>query len=487
MELKDYRPISLIGSIYKIVAKILAERLKSVMEKLVSNQQNAFIKNRQITDASLIANEVMDWQLKRGGSGILCKLDIEKAFDQLNWVYLISILRQMGFGSMWIKFNTSTVKYSVLVNRSPVGFFSPQRGLRQGDPLSAKRLQWIRGFDVGVQSNINISHLLYADDTLIFYGADRDQVLHLNLTLLLFEALSGLHINMLKSVIYPVNEVHNLEELAGILGCNIGTLPTTYLGLPLRAKHNSSTIWKRVNEKFERRLASCKVLNQLDRIRKNFLWEGNSIVSLGEVEKGHSPKIPRRIGNQGPGNSQQMPTDEVALEVRLYCGPGPAQDRPRPAAHMGFGLNGWGGASDGRYSVKAGYRLIMARNGITDLWPWKLIWRTRLLPKVICFSWTALYEACLTQENLVKRNFHWVMPHNMKEAFQSWGSWKVDKIIKNIWKMIPAYTGETAKAAESRRLRFAGDGDGDGDGDGGVWRRGSKGGFWFIDGERRIF
>ncbi|XP_070026636.1 uncharacterized protein LOC142182303 [Nicotiana tabacum] len=56
MELKDYRPISLIRSIYKIIAKILAERLKSVMEKLVSNQKNAFIKNRQITDASLIAN-----------------------------------------------------------------------------------------------------------------------------------------------------------------------------------------------------------------------------------------------------------------------------------------------------------------------------------------------------------------------------------------------------------------------------------------------
>ncbi|XP_070026633.1 uncharacterized protein [Nicotiana sylvestris] len=119
----------------------------------------------------------------------------------------------------------------------------------------------------------------------------------------------------------------------------------------------------------------------------------------------------------------------------------------------------------------------MARNGITDLWPWKLIWRTRLPLKVICFSWTALYEACLTQENLVKKNFQlvnrcymcqrdaetnnqlflhcrvaadiWsmfcsvfgisrVMPYNMKEAFQSWASCKVDKTIKNIWRMIPA-------------------------------------------------
>lgn len=86
----------------------------------------------------------------------------------------------------------------------------------------AKQLQWLKGFDVGRGSTINISHLLYADDTLIFCGADRSQVLYLNLTLLIFEAISGLHINMLKSIIYPVNEVHNLEDLAGILGCNTG-------------------------------------------------------------------------------------------------------------------------------------------------------------------------------------------------------------------------------------------------------------------------
>lgn len=127
IELRDYRPISLIGSTNKIVAKILAGRLKKKIGKLVSNHQNAFIQGRQITDASLIANEVLDWQQKQGNAGLLCKLDIEKAFDQLNWSYLISILRQMGFGERWIKwitFNISTVKYSVLINRSPVGFFS---------------------------------------------------------------------------------------------------------------------------------------------------------------------------------------------------------------------------------------------------------------------------------------------------------------------------------------------------------------------------
>lgn len=101
--------------------------------KLVSGEQNAFLKNRQITDATLVANELLDERLKSGFPGILCKLDIEKAFDQVNWSYLLAMPKEMGFGDRWIKW--ITLKYSILVNRSPVGFFSPQKGSRQGDPL----------------------------------------------------------------------------------------------------------------------------------------------------------------------------------------------------------------------------------------------------------------------------------------------------------------------------------------------------------------
>ena len=101
----------------------------------------------------------------------------------------------------------------------------------------AKQLQWIEGFTVGnnIETSVSISHLLYADDTLIFCGADRFQVEHLNLTLLIFEAILGLHINMLKSVIYPVNTTPDLHDLAEQLCCSVGSFSTTYLGLPLGA------------------------------------------------------------------------------------------------------------------------------------------------------------------------------------------------------------------------------------------------------------
>ncbi|XP_060171525.1 uncharacterized protein LOC132602770 [Lycium barbarum] len=123
----------------------------------------------------------------------------------------------------------------------------------------AKPLQWINGFDVGKVNPVNICHLLYADDTLIFCGADRNRVLFLNRTLFIFEALSGLHINMLKSVMYPVNVVNNLKETTEILGCGVGSFLTTYLGLLLGAKFKSSNIWSGIIEKFENKLASWQM------------------------------------------------------------------------------------------------------------------------------------------------------------------------------------------------------------------------------------
>lgn len=83
-------------------------------------------------DATLIANEELDWKQKSGTPGLLFKLDIEKAFVKLSWSFLVSIQRQMGFGERWIRwirYNFSTIKYSVLVNRSPMSFFSPGRGI----------------------------------------------------------------------------------------------------------------------------------------------------------------------------------------------------------------------------------------------------------------------------------------------------------------------------------------------------------------------
>ena len=96
--LKDFRPISLVGGWYKWLAKVLANRLKTVLGKLISRVQHAFVEGRQILEATLIANEVIDSALKSNERAMQCKLDIEKAYDHVDWVLLFSVLGNMGFG-----------------------------------------------------------------------------------------------------------------------------------------------------------------------------------------------------------------------------------------------------------------------------------------------------------------------------------------------------------------------------------------------------
>ncbi|KAL6339446.1 hypothetical protein AAG906_032981 [Vitis piasezkii] len=191
------------------------------------SDQNAFIKGRQILDGSLIANEVM---------------------------------QKMGFGPKWIGWMwscISTAKYSVLVNGVPAGFFSSSKGLRQGDPLSP--YLFVMGMEVlsalitraveggfiygcriwrGRGQAVNISHLLFADDTIVFCEAKKESLLYLSWILFWFEAASGLKINLDKSMVIPVGEVEGVLEMAAEIG--------------------ASSVWDGVEEKVRRRLALWK-------------------------------------------------------------------------------------------------------------------------------------------------------------------------------------------------------------------------------------
>ncbi|GJZ72750.1 putative RNA-directed DNA polymerase, eukaryota, reverse transcriptase zinc-binding domain protein, partial [Tanacetum coccineum] len=152
--IKDYRPISLIGIQYKIIAKILANRLSKVIDSVVSQEQSvspylsliesAFISGRQILDGPLILSEIIDWYKKRKKKLLLFKVDFEKAFDSVSWKYLDHTLCMLGFGVKWrnwIKACLLSARTSILINGSPTLEFSLKRGLRQG-PLSCSSSLW---------------------------------------------------------------------------------------------------------------------------------------------------------------------------------------------------------------------------------------------------------------------------------------------------------------------------------------------------------
>ncbi|KAH9734317.1 reverse transcriptase domain-containing protein [Citrus sinensis] len=216
----DFRPISLCNVSYRIVAKTVANRFKQVLHKIISPSQSAFIPNRLITDNIIVGYEclhkIRHCKSKRNGL-IALKLDVSKAYDRLEWNFLEQTLEKLGFSQQWISLIMrciSSVSFSVLINGAVKGLIKPQRGLRQGCPLSpylfitcaeafssllqqAEQQQLIHGLSFG--SNLKISHLLFADDSLVFSRASMADCHNLKMILECYSTTSGQIFNFEKS------------------------------------------------------------------------------------------------------------------------------------------------------------------------------------------------------------------------------------------------------------------------------------------------
>ncbi|XP_077252938.1 uncharacterized protein LOC143892304 [Tasmannia lanceolata] len=278
VKVSDFRPISLVGCLYKVLSEVLADRIKIVLPCIISENQCAFVSQRQILDCSLVANEMVDWMAKSGEQEVICKLDMEKAYDRMDWQCLDYFLEMMGFDVKWrgwIRSCLSSACFSILNNGSSKGFFKSSRGLRQVDPLSpflfvivaeALSVLLVKGRSEGLvsgvkcnQNGIEGSHLQFADDMLLFSSPQASKILNLKAFLRCYELVTGLRSNFSKSRLYAVNiDEAEASSLANIMGCSLENLPSSYLGLPLGLGRPNKCAWDPIVERIERRLDSWK-------------------------------------------------------------------------------------------------------------------------------------------------------------------------------------------------------------------------------------
>ncbi|RVX07973.1 putative ribonuclease H protein [Vitis vinifera] len=402
---------------------VLANRLKKVVGKVVSKAQGAFVEGRQILDAVLIANEVIDSIFKNNESGILCKLDIEKAYDNVDWTFILTVMQKMGFREKWIrwiKWCISTTSFSVLVNGTPTGFFQSSRGLRQGDPLSP--------------------YLFVID----------------------MEAISRLRINLEKNELIPIGRVENVDDLAWEFGCRMGSLPTTYLGMPLGVPFKSITVWDGVEERFQisqteiRKNPKGLPLGWGNSERKPHLvrWElvclskkngGLGVKCLSILNKALLAKWDWRFANEREalwnqvirGSMEKIEGEEGEILEDRWCGDSPlcmsfpslfalavekeawVADFWDPLAEGEEAerflerLHGkrviedvkdmvsWTETKSGKFSVKSLYVALEA--GCSSLFPSSYIWNVNVQPKISFFAWEATWGKALTLDMVQKR------------------------------------------------------------------------------------
>ncbi|KAA3481346.1 reverse transcriptase [Gossypium australe] len=222
--LVNFRPISLCTVLYKIVAKTIANRMQDVMAICIDQVQSAFVPGRLISDNILLAYEILHTfrQKRTGKKGYMAvKLDMSKAYDRVEWDFIKEVMNKIGFTSNWIELImrcVTSVPYAVIINGSRGRNFKPSRGLRQCDPLSPflflicseglstlMRIAKKKGFIIGAKASRKgpeISHLLFADDCMMFGEAIEKGARVLKDMLQVYESCSGQCVNFGKSTVF---------------------------------------------------------------------------------------------------------------------------------------------------------------------------------------------------------------------------------------------------------------------------------------------
>ncbi|RVW40043.1 Transposon TX1 uncharacterized 149 kDa protein [Vitis vinifera] len=476
-DMGDYRPISLLGGLYKLLTKVLANRLKKVIGNVVSSDQNAFIKGRQILDASLIANEVIDSWQKRGEKGLIC----------------------YAKDGIWAKMVGMDVELHIHCQVLTVGERCASWVFLKFEGVTSRGPSFPYLFVMGMEV-LSVLITRAVEGALFLGVASGEEEGRLGLRL---------KINLDKSEVIPIGEVEGVNEMAVEIECRVGQLPAVYLGLPLGASNKAISVWDGVEEKHS--LVSNvfvpyakSVARRLEKLQRDFLWEGpmggkkSTLSQVGggvcDKEKGglglrklaclNKALLGKWIWRFARAKEDLWKKEfEGDLEgVRLVL-----ENMVFKDCHSGGNMGSefwsrrvelrflrafndweldmvgnllvelreyrvtleedsviWKEGGDGLFRVKKAYSVLASL--IVAEFPYSNVWVDRVPTKIAFFAWEAAWGKVLTLDRLQRRGCNsltvvscWVFPRSVKEVLCSWKGSFVGKKRKKLWKSIPLY------------------------------------------------
>ncbi|KAG7581859.1 Reverse transcriptase zinc-binding domain [Arabidopsis suecica] len=278
-KLQQFRPVSCCTTVYKIIARLLKQKLKLFISDAVQGNQVGFVQGRHLCENVLLASELVTNFHSEGVTTRGClQVDLAKAYDNLDWQFLLNVLNAIELPDKfvgWIKECFTTPSFSVAFNGELVGFFQGKKGLRQGDPISS--LLFVLAMDVlskkldkGVINQSFgphplclvplITHLSFADDVLIFFDGKEDSLQGVMDILEEFKAESGLGVNKDKTALFLDGGcIQENSEMANRLGLLQGSLPVRYLGVPLTSKKMKEQDYQPLIDRILSRFSSWSV------------------------------------------------------------------------------------------------------------------------------------------------------------------------------------------------------------------------------------
>ncbi|XP_019430036.1 PREDICTED: uncharacterized protein LOC109337512 [Lupinus angustifolius] len=290
-KIEDFRPIALANFQFKIITKVLADRLAKIAHKIISQHQRGFIKDRHIHDCICIASEANNLlDHKTLGGNLALKPDVKKAFDTIDWRFLMDTLKAFGFHKSfihWIEVILNSAKLSISVNGRTVGYFSCKRGVRQGDPLSplllclaeevisrglTKLLEKGKFRSIVGPRIATPSHVLYADDILVFCRGIKRDLLAIKKLFNDYANVSGQCLNLSKCKFFSTQaNTRKIGKLTSWLGFGVGSLPFNYLGVP---------VFQGKPRVIHLQPITDRIINKLAK------WKGCCLLIMGRVELG---------------------------------------------------------------------------------------------------------------------------------------------------------------------------------------------------------